>query len=327
MEQYMSQTRENYGSRVVRPKINDKTHFELKGHYLKKLRENTFSGDPRSSNALSFSHVLNWSRKSMALERTIRFNYKLGNPKNKVSEQEVILFYNGLDVLTIQILDFKGVIPTKTATDAKIVIQEMGEYSQKWHNGTSLKARRPHYTKDCPLKEEGNTLEEAYYTQFRAPYQPARQYRAARPRFYQRNNGNSLYPDRRQTLEESVTKFMNESAKRQEENSNIIKEIRASIDVAIRNQGASIKTLEIQIGQMSKVFKKEESEYRSIFSETVPFPRRLQNYSCDDWRKAQDVKILEAYDHTLPQKEKDPGSFTLPCFIYNVCFDKALVDL
>ncbi|GJR19331.1 hypothetical protein Tco_0967858 [Tanacetum coccineum] len=41
----------------------------------------------------------------------------------------------------------------------------------------------------------------------------------------------------------------------------------------------------------------------------------------------QDVKILEAYDHTLPQKEKDPGSFTLPCFIHNACFDKALFDL
>ncbi|GJX48543.1 putative reverse transcriptase domain-containing protein [Tanacetum coccineum] len=47
----------------------------------------------------------------------------------------------------------------------------------------------------------------------------------------------------------------------------------------------------------------------------------------DDWREAQDVKILEAYDRTLPQKEKDPESFTLPCFIHNVCFDKALVDL
>ncbi|GKA61057.1 RNA-directed DNA polymerase, eukaryota [Tanacetum coccineum] len=44
-------------------------------------------------------------------------------------------------------------------------------------------------------------------------------------------------------------------------------------------------------------------------------------------REAQDVKFLEAYDHTLPQKEKDLGSFTLPCFIHNVCFDKALVDL
>ncbi|GJW02018.1 hypothetical protein Tco_1560874 [Tanacetum coccineum] len=46
---------------------------------------------------------------------------------------------------------------------------------------------------------------------------------------------------------------MAESAKRHEENSNIIKEIRASTDAVIRNQGASIKTLEIQIGQMSKV--------------------------------------------------------------------------
>ncbi|GKC69430.1 hypothetical protein Tco_1115313, partial [Tanacetum coccineum] len=46
---------------------------------------------------------------------------------------------------------------------------------------------------------------------------------------------------------------MAESTKRHEENSNIIKEIRASTNVAIRNQGSSIKTLEIQIGQMSKV--------------------------------------------------------------------------
>ncbi|GKD55022.1 hypothetical protein Tco_1288409, partial [Tanacetum coccineum] len=44
MEQYMSKTRGNYGSGVVRPKINDKTHFELKGQYLKELRENTFNG-------------------------------------------------------------------------------------------------------------------------------------------------------------------------------------------------------------------------------------------------------------------------------------------
>ncbi|GKD87332.1 hypothetical protein Tco_1358486 [Tanacetum coccineum] len=141
----------------------------------------------------------------------------------------------------------------------------MVEYSQKWHNETSSEARStetsdglaaiqaqfnnlrreikkvnekvyaaqvgceickgPQYKKDCPLKEEGNTLEEAYYMQFGAPYQPAGQYRATGPGFYQRNNGNSSYPDRRETLEESLTKFMTESAKRHEENSNIIKEI------------------------------------------------------------------------------------------------------
>ncbi|GJX16684.1 retrovirus-related pol polyprotein from transposon TNT 1-94 [Tanacetum coccineum] len=55
--------------------------------------------------------------------------------------QEVILFYNGLDVPTRQILDSKGAIPSKTAADAKIAIQEMAEYSQKWHNGTSSRTR------------------------------------------------------------------------------------------------------------------------------------------------------------------------------------------
>nr|GEW60598.1 hypothetical protein [Tanacetum cinerariifolium] len=154
--------------------------------------------------------------------------------------QEVILFYNGLDVPTRQILDSKGAIPTKTVADAKIAIQEMAEYSQKWHNRTSSKSKStetsdglaaiqaqlnnlwreikkvnkkfyaahvrcelckgPHYTKDCQLKEEGNALEEAYYTQFGAPYKPMRQYKAAGPGFYQRNNGNSSYPDRRQTV-------------------------------------------------------------------------------------------------------------------------------
>nr|GEX76185.1 putative ribonuclease H-like domain-containing protein [Tanacetum cinerariifolium] len=68
----------------------------------------------------------------------------------------------------------------------------------------------PHYTKDYPQKEEGKTLEEAYYTQFGVPYQPGGQYRAPGPRFYQRNNENSSYPARRDTMEESLSKFMDD---------------------------------------------------------------------------------------------------------------------
>ncbi|GJX81352.1 reverse transcriptase domain-containing protein [Tanacetum coccineum] len=51
--------------------------------------------------------------------------------------QEVILFYNGLRIPTRQILDSRGAIASKTTADAKVVIQEMAEYSQKWYNGTS----------------------------------------------------------------------------------------------------------------------------------------------------------------------------------------------
>ncbi|GJS36112.1 hypothetical protein Tco_0534494 [Tanacetum coccineum] len=106
----------------------------------------------------------------------------------------------------------------------------------------------PHYTKDFPLKEEGKTLDETYYTQFGGPFQ-GRGYRAVALGFYQRNNANSSYQERRQSMEDSLSKFMSESAKRHEVNSNLIKEIRASTDDAIRNQGASIKTLEIQRGK------------------------------------------------------------------------------
>ncbi|GKE90053.1 hypothetical protein Tco_1567528 [Tanacetum coccineum] len=44
MEQHMIKTRENYGSGVTRPTINQDIPFELKGQFLKELRDNTFSG-------------------------------------------------------------------------------------------------------------------------------------------------------------------------------------------------------------------------------------------------------------------------------------------
>ncbi|GJY76178.1 reverse transcriptase domain-containing protein [Tanacetum coccineum] len=131
--------------------------------------------------------------------------------------QEVILFYNGLDVPTWKILDLRGAIPTKTAADAKVGIQEMAEYSQKWHNETSSK---------------------------------------------------------------SISTETSDGL--------------AAIQAQLNSLGRKIKKVN------EKVYTTQE---------------------------AHEVKILDAIDHNLPQKEKDTRSFTLPCFINNICFDKALVDL
>ncbi|GJY43222.1 hypothetical protein Tco_0431435 [Tanacetum coccineum] len=65
---------------------------------------------------------------------------------------------------------------------------------------------------------------------------------------------------------------------------------------------------------------------------TVPFPSRLDNHYCEDEEGKYRPKFMESYgashiNKTIPQKEKDPWSFTLPCFINNTCFDNALVDL
>ncbi|GKA48330.1 hypothetical protein Tco_0741288 [Tanacetum coccineum] len=58
MEQYMSKTRADYGSRIARPKIDDKDHFELKGQFLKELRDNTFSGSDHEDANVHIEKVL-----------------------------------------------------------------------------------------------------------------------------------------------------------------------------------------------------------------------------------------------------------------------------
>ncbi|GKE68597.1 retrovirus-related pol polyprotein from transposon TNT 1-94, partial [Tanacetum coccineum] len=364
MEQYMSKTRADYGSVVVRPKIEDKDNFELKGQFLKELRTNTFSGlDHEDANEhivkvleiVDLFHIPNitidqvmlrafpmsltgaasrWLRNKPIGSITTREDLKtkflskycppariakkmeeINNfqqepdknlyqawerfkellmkcPQHYLTEmQEVVLFYNGLDVPTRQILDSRGAIPSKTVADAKIAIQEMTEYSQKWHNGTSRVRSTKTSNGLAAIQTQLNNL---------------------RIEIQKKNNENPLYQERRQSMEDTLSKFMSESAKRHEENSNLIKEIRAMTDAAIRNQGTSIKTLEIQIGQMSKVprdqvksisttIKADSHSIRPIGSSqyvvsieqnstllyklrqtTVPFPSHLDNHYCEE---------------------------------------------
>ncbi|GJT35742.1 hypothetical protein Tco_0926161 [Tanacetum coccineum] len=228
----------------------------------------------------------------------------------------------------------------------------MDEYSQKWHNGTSRsrstetsdglaaiqaqlnnlgreikkvnekvyaaqvgceQCKGPYYTKDCPFKEEGKTLKEAYYTQLVDLLKEG---------------------DIEQQPRDSIKGTMQ------------ILQIRASTDAAIRNQGASIKTLEIQIGQMSKVL--QERGFGSIPSSIEENPRdQVKSISTTIEADSYSIAVLDLpntpylldrtvhssyfeashINNSIPRKEKDPGSFTLPCFINNVCFDNALIDL
>ncbi|GKC61141.1 hypothetical protein Tco_1088739 [Tanacetum coccineum] len=131
MEQYMSKTQGDYGSGVTRPKINQDAHFELKGQFLKELHDNTFSGSKQEDanehiekvlEIVDLFHIPNITQDQIMLRAFLHY---------LIDMLEVILFYNGLDVPTRQILDLKGAIPSKTAADAKVAIQEMAEFSQK----------------------------------------------------------------------------------------------------------------------------------------------------------------------------------------------------
>ncbi|GKA57922.1 hypothetical protein Tco_0757110 [Tanacetum coccineum] len=127
-----------------------------------------------------------------------------------------------------------GAIPTKTAEDAKKAIQEMAKYSQKWHNETYRGISTETSDGLAAIQAQLNNL--------------GREIKKVNEKVYAAQVG----------------------LKRHEENSNLIKEIRATTDAAIRNQGASIKTLEIQIGQMSKVL--QERGFKSLSSSTETNP-------------------------------------------------------
>ncbi|GJS88901.1 DNA/RNA polymerases superfamily protein [Tanacetum coccineum] len=240
MEEYMTKTREEYGSGIARPKFDKDFKFERKGQFLKELYDNTFSG---------------------------------------------------LDVPTRQILDSKEAVPKISAVDAKKASNKYAIQAQQNNLGREIKkvnekvyaaqvrcelCNGPHYTKDCPLKEEGKMLEEAYYTQFGLLFRQTKSEEAEMP-----------------------------SIRR------------------IRSNRYVVSTLQ----------KNDNMPLIKLTHATIPFPGHLKEYS-DDEKEDRAGNKAKMNEHCstiakdpLPPKEKDLGSFTLPCTINNVCFDKALADL
>ncbi|GKD86431.1 DNA-directed DNA polymerase [Tanacetum coccineum] len=201
MEQYMSKTRTDYGSGVARPKIDNKYQFELKGQFLKELQENTFSGSDNEDANEHIEKVL----KIVDLFHVPNITHN-GTSRGRSTET-----FDGLAAIQAQLNNIGREIKkvNEKVYDAQVGCEQ---------------CKGPHYTKDCPLKEEEKTLEEAYYTQFGRPFQGGG-YRATTPGYYKRNNANPSYQERRQSMEDTLSKFMSESAKRHEVNSNLIKEI------------------------------------------------------------------------------------------------------
>ncbi|GJY59215.1 putative reverse transcriptase domain-containing protein [Tanacetum coccineum] len=160
----------------------------------------------------------------------------------------------------------------------------------------------PHYTKDCPLKEEGKTLEEAYYTQFGGPFHGGG-YRATAP-----GRGFGSLPSSTETNPRDQVKSVSTSIKA---DSNLI--------------------CRIESNQYAVSTEQNNTPLYKARQTTVPFPSRLDNhYYEEEWNYGP--KFTEAYgashiNNAILRKEKDPRSFTLPCFINDFCFDNALVDL
>ncbi|GJU36310.1 homeodomain-like protein [Tanacetum coccineum] len=149
MEEYMTKTREDYGSGIARPKIDEKAHFKWKGQFLKEIHDNTFSGSDNKDDNEHIEKLRNEPSSSIDTWETLKKKFlskycppartakkmeEINNFQQVPDEtlyqaweqfkelllrclqhylmdiQEVVLFYKGLDVPTRQILDSKAAI-------------------------------------------------------------------------------------------------------------------------------------------------------------------------------------------------------------------------
>ncbi|GJT50032.1 putative reverse transcriptase domain-containing protein [Tanacetum coccineum] len=219
MEQYMSKTRADYGSGVARPKIEEKDSFELKGQFLKELRENTFSG---SDNEDANEHI------------------------EKVLEIIDLFHVPNITVDQLMLRIFPISLTRAQEPDETLY--------QSWERFKELLMKCPqHYLTEM---QELQMLK-----------RPSKKWQ--------------------NTLKNGIMEYL------EEENSTLLYKSRQT---------------------------------------TIPFPGLLDYHYCKEEEGNYGPKFVEAYgashiNDTIPRKEKDPGSFTLPCYINNVCFDNALVDL
>ncbi|GJS39955.1 hypothetical protein Tco_0564998 [Tanacetum coccineum] len=210
MEQYMSKTRTDYVSGVARPKIDNKDQFELKGQFLKELRENTFSG---SDNEDANEHI------------------------EKVLEI--------VDLFHVPNITIKKV-------NEKVYAAQVG----------CEQCKGPHYTKDFPQKEEGKTLEEAYYTQFGGPFQGGG-YRATTP-----GEGFGSLPSSTETNPRDQVKSISTSIKA---DSNSICRIRSNqYDVPLILERPFLSTARAKIDVYKRKITLRVGEEKIIFKSVKP---------------------------------------------------------
>nr|GEY05897.1 hypothetical protein [Tanacetum cinerariifolium] len=105
--EYMAQIRDDAGSGIVSSAFGDGVHFELKGQFLKELREKTFSGTEIKDANKYIKKVL-----------------------------EIVDLFHELDVNEGQLM-IRRPITKINAENAKTAIQDMVDHSQIWNEGAS----------------------------------------------------------------------------------------------------------------------------------------------------------------------------------------------
>ncbi|GJZ31617.1 hypothetical protein Tco_0576664 [Tanacetum coccineum] len=113
-----------------------------------------------------------------------------------------------------------------------------------------------HLDKDCPLKEEVKSIEEAKYGEFGrySPFSNGAKYRVDPPVYYTRMYNRPSFGVKRPSFEELMNKHLKESTRRRTKMEEWVKKLQENVKINTRNQSTSLKNLETQIEQLTMEF-------------------------------------------------------------------------
>ncbi|GJX50663.1 hypothetical protein Tco_0277508 [Tanacetum coccineum] len=199
-----------------------------------------------------------------------------------------------------------------------------------------------HLDKDCPLKEEVKSIEDAKYGEFRrpSPFSNGAKYRVGPHGYYTRMDNRPPVREKKPSLEELMNKHLEESTRRRTEMEGWVKKLQENAKINTRNQATSLKNLESQIEQLTKEFHtKAANELNSpsldqckamYANEKIPINNGKHEISISSNKCTKIVQTTDVSSKDLqcqlPPKELNPGNFTLPCTIGSLNF-YAMADL
>ncbi|GJV15967.1 hypothetical protein Tco_1361290 [Tanacetum coccineum] len=298
MEQYLSLSRENQASGMVKPRIGDNVNFEIKSQFMRELREDTFSRNKnedthdhidRVLNIVSLFNISGVSKDAVLLRV---FPFTLTGSAKRWVDRLTPGAINTWDLLKKAFIQ-RYCPPSKTTKQLKTSTTS----SKKAKNHYTKLGNGPHLDKECPLNEEVKSVEEVKYDEFGrpAPFNGINRakFRIEPPGYYTQIN--------------------------------------------TRNQSASLKNLETQIEQLTKelhsrttngapssstgqckvVDADHETPHRPISSSKL---KNLHIVSHVQVAQNEEERTTDVLQCQLPPKELNIENFTLPCTIGNFNF-------
>ncbi|GKD94694.1 homeodomain-like protein, partial [Tanacetum coccineum] len=213
-------------------------------------------------------------------------------------KQKVNTFYNRLKGHTRRIIDFNGLIPGLTASEASKSIQELADHSNKWHNEESKNTPTPFGIIAEKLKALNHEMDKLRVDvrkintnrEMKSLYEEIKSIRTSEISYGKSSPKSNIHPT---NLKDTFEHYLKESCKRQDVLNEWMKKFMINTEINLKNHDSSIKRLEENRKPTLKV---------ETFAEKVK--RRI-----------------------LKENEKDPGSFILPCAIGTTTVRNALADL